>query len=219
MGVARAAALALIAALAATASAAPAPRGVDWASGLVTADGVGVADRHAPSPAVARGTSRRGAEDAARRELAALIAKLPIAGGGTVATRAKDPAVRARLDAAVAHAHAVAAEPETDGAWRVTMAVPIEAIRQALAGGPRALPPAGDAAPVAVVVAGASAATPAIGWTFAGVRAAAIFVSVAPAWAASAPHATAKRVKAGAIDLDLAGTTPTAATLFVVVQP
>ena len=50
---------------------------VDWATGLVTAEGVGIADRHAPSPAVARGTSRRGAEEAAKRALAEKIAALP----------------------------------------------------------------------------------------------------------------------------------------------
>ncbi|HEX4455249.1 MAG TPA: hypothetical protein VH143_30520, partial [Kofleriaceae bacterium] len=93
--------------------------GVDWATGLVTADGLGVADRHAPSPATARGTSRRVAEDAAKAELARAILALPVAGGGSVGKRAEtDPAVKPRLDAAVAHAYAVAAEPETDGAWR-----------------------------------------------------------------------------------------------------
>src|SRR5438132_5423526 len=57
---------------------------VDWGKGLVTAEGVGVADRHAPSPAVARGTSRRGAEDQARRAIAAELGKLPLAAGGKV---------------------------------------------------------------------------------------------------------------------------------------
>src|SRR5690349_4314239 len=32
---------------------------VDWAAGRITAGGTGLADRHAPSPAVAPGTSRR----------------------------------------------------------------------------------------------------------------------------------------------------------------
>ena len=96
---------------------------VDWAKGLVTAPGVGVADRHAPNPAVARGTSRRVAEDAARAKLATEVAALPVAGGGKVGDKAKDAAVKARLAAAVEHALELAAEPETDGAWRVTMAV------------------------------------------------------------------------------------------------
>src|ERR1043165_7863637 len=42
---------------------------VDWAAGLVIAGGTGIADRHAPSPAVALGTSRRGAEDDARQRI------------------------------------------------------------------------------------------------------------------------------------------------------
>src|SRR5215475_11949501 len=90
---------------------------VDWAQGLVTAQGVGVADRHAPNPAVARGTSRRGAEDAARAKLAVEIAALPVAAGGKVGDAAKDADVKARLTAAVDRAMTVAAEPETDGAW------------------------------------------------------------------------------------------------------
>src|SRR5688572_10692987 len=71
---------------------------VDWSRGLVIADGVGVADRHAPNPAVARGTSRRDAEDAARKVLEGKLGDLPLAGGGTVSARAKlDAAVKERL--------------------------------------------------------------------------------------------------------------------------
>ncbi len=61
-------------AIAALTSSARADVAVDWAKGLVTANGVGIADRHAPNPAVARGTSRRGAEDAARKKLADEVA-------------------------------------------------------------------------------------------------------------------------------------------------
>ena len=189
--------------------------GVDWASGLVTADGLGIADRHAPSPATARGTSRRVAEDAAKLELARAILALPIAGGGTVGKRAGgDPAVKPRLDAAVAHAYSVAAEPETDGAWRVTMAVPIEAIRQALDGS-RELAASGDSGASVIVVDGAAAAKPAIGYAVGGVHGAAIFVSDVPAWASGAPHVTAGKISAAAIDATATGATP--ATLFVIV--
>lgn len=186
---------------------------VDWARGLVTADGVGIADRHAPNPAVARGTSRRVAEDAGRHVLATKLGELPMAGGGTVAARAKDPAVKARLDAAVAGAYAIAAEPETDGAWRVTMAVPIEAIRQAI-DGPRELPAAGDSGSPIVIVDGAAKAKPAVGWTVGGLHAATVWVAEPPAWAASAPHAAATKVSGGAIEI--ASTGATAATLFVI---
>ena len=171
---------------------------VDWAAGLVTAEGVGIADRHAPSPAVARGTSRRGAEEAAKRELAAKIASLPVATGGTVGDRAK---------AAVDGAFAIAADPETDGAWRVTMAVPIEAIRIALAG-PRALPAGGDPGPAILVVDGVKA-KPAIGY----LDGAAIFVDKLPPWAKDAPHA--KGTLAGGA-ITVSGGTP--ATLYVIVN-
>jgi hypothetical protein len=180
---------------------------VDWAKGLVTADGVGVADRHAPNPAVARGTSRRAAEDAARAKLAAEVATLPLAGGGKVADHAKDPAVKARLAAAVDHALVVAGEPDTDGAWRVTMGVPIEAVRQAIVG-PRALAAAGDSGPAVIIVDGVTG-KPEVG----ALAAATLWVTEVPAWAKDAPHATGKRGKAGAID----GIDPQPQALYLVV--
>ena len=188
---------------------------VDWAAGRVVAGGTGIADRHAPSPAVALGTSRRGAEDAARHRLAAAIAGLPLAAGGTVADRLGDAAVKARIDAAVEAAIALAAEPETDGSWRVTLAVPLEAVRIALAA-PRPFAATGDRGPaVMIVVVDGSAARPAIGWTVAGIAAATLWVKDVPAWAKDAPRVTARAVRAGAIDADAAAATP--ATLFVVV--
>jgi hypothetical protein len=186
---------------------------VDWAAGRVIAGGTGIADRHAPSPAVALGTSRRGAEAAARRRIAAALGALPLAAGGALADRLSDPAIRARVDAAVAAALTIEAEPETDGSWHVTLAVPLEALHQALVG-PRALPPAGDRGP-AVIVVNAPAARPALGWTIGGHPAATLWVQQLPAWAKGAPRATARSVAAGTMDIDLA--TATAATLFVIV--
>jgi len=186
---------------------------VDWAAGWVIAGGTGIADRHAPSPAVALGTSRRGAEDAARQRIAARLGALPLAGGGTLAVRLGDAAVKARIDAALAAAVAVAAEPETDGSWRVTLAVPIEAIRIAIAG-PRALSASGDQGPPVVVVEGV-AARPAIGWTVAGVAGAAVWVKEVPAWAKTAPRIRARSARDGAIDAPATGTP---ATLFVFVE-
>ncbi len=174
---------------------------IDWAKGLVTAPGVGVADRHAPNPAVARGTSRRVAEDAARAKLEAEIAGLPVAGGGTVGAKAKDPAVKARLAAAVEHAVEIGAEPETDGAWRVVMAVPVEAVRQAIGDGPRVLGEAGDAPPPVVVVDGVGG-KPVVG----ALSAATVWVAEVPAWAKDAPHVNGKRGKGGAIEgIDVQG--------------
>ncbi|HEV7559252.1 MAG TPA: hypothetical protein VGO00_27445, partial [Kofleriaceae bacterium] len=140
---------------------------VDWAKGLVTATAAGVADRHAPSPSVARGTSRRGAEDAAKKLLAAEVAKLPLAAGGTVAGQA---AAKDRIARAVDAALTIDAEPETDGSWRVTLAVPIEAVRQAIAG-PRTLDPKGDSGPPIVIVDGVKV-KPSVGWTVGGIAAA-----------------------------------------------
>lgn len=188
----------------------PARADVDWGKGLVTAEGVGVADRHAPSPAVARGTSRRGAEDQARRVLAAEVGKLPLAGGGKVS----DKLAGDKLDKVVATAFAIAAEPDTDGAWRVTMAVPIEAVRQAIAGA-RAWPKDGDTGAPVVVIEGANA-KPAIGWKIGTADAATIWVDDVPAWAKDAPRVKAKTAKSGAIEIDRMSGGP--ATLFVVLR-
>ena len=190
-------AAAIVASLIATAAAEP-PR-VDWARGLVIADAVGVADRHAPNPAVARGTSRRGAEEAARKILAAEVAKLPLAGGGKVGDKAKAKEVKARLDAAIAAAITLDADPETDGAWHVTMAVPIEAVRLAL-DGPRTLAADGDSGPIVSIVEGMKG-KPAVG----ALAAATLWVTELPAWAKDAPKVDAK------------GLTPAPQTLYVIV--
>jgi hypothetical protein len=202
--------------VAALASSAHADVSIDWVKGLVTANGVGIADRHAPNPAVARGTSRRAAEEAARAQLAKGLGALPVAHGGTVGTHATGEA-KQRLERAVVDAIAVAAEPQTDGAWTVTMAVPIEAIRQALDAGPREVGKAGDKPPAIVIVDGVKA-KPAIGWTVGGVKAATIWVPAkdVPAWAKDAPHLTSTGAKAGAIEVT--GIVGGEATLYVIVQ-
>jgi hypothetical protein len=122
---------------------------IDWSRGVVTATGVGLADRHAPSPAVGRVASRRRAEDAARGKLAAALAQVPwIAGGSPEAL-----GVLAKRDGWLeTRAVVIDATLNPDGSWRVTLGLPIEAIRIGLAG-PRVLPTAGDRdAPRAVVI-------------------------------------------------------------------
>lgn len=174
-------ALVLIGALVAPAHAhAQAQAHVDWARGLVIADGVGIADRHAPNPAVARGTSRRAAEDRARAELATQVATLPVAAGGTVGVVAnRDPAVKVRVDRAVAEAVTLTADPQTDGAWYVTMAVPIERVRLAITGGPR-VATTDPGAPVAIL--DGKAPPRALG------AVPMLWVKTVPDYAKSAPH-------------------------------
>jgi hypothetical protein len=186
---------------------------IDWAAGRIVAGGTGIADRHAPSPAVALSTSRRGAEAIARQRIAAKLASLPLAAGGTLAGKLGERPIKARIDAAVDRAITVAAEPETDGSWHVTLAVPLEAIRQALAE-PRALPPGGDRGPPVVVVEGVTA-KPALGWTIGGAPAAALWVKDVPAWAKGAPRVRARSARAGAIAIEPAA--GGAATLYVFV--
>ena len=187
---------------------------VDWAAGLVIAGGTGIADRHAPSPAVALGTSRRGADQAAKQRIADKLATVPLASGGTLASKLGDAAIKARVAAVVDAAITVAADPETDGSWHVTLGVPIEALRQAIAG-PRALPAPGDAGPAVIVVDGVSA-KPAIGWTVGGTPAATLWVKDVPAWAKDAPRLRASGAKSGAIAVD--ATPGTASTLYVLIS-
>ncbi|MFN0253568.1 MAG: hypothetical protein ACKV2T_42265 [Kofleriaceae bacterium] len=194
-----------------TAGAAPV---VDWETGRVVETGVGLADRQAPNPAVARGPARRKAEDAARGALHKAVRALPVAGGGTVKDKLGDAAIAARIDRAIGAALTVSATPETDGAWTVTLAVPIEALRQALADGPRVLAKDGDTGPGVMVVEGASKATAAIGTTIGGTSAPIVWVKKLPTWAEKAPRIQARGAKPGAIDADTKGATPS--TLFVV---
>jgi hypothetical protein len=199
--------------LAATVSTARAD--VDWAKGLVTADGIGVANRAAPTPAAARGPARRMAEEAARKQLAAQLGALPLAHGGKLEAKLKDKDVKAELELAVANAIVVSADPETDGSWRVTMGVPIESLRQGLSGGARTIGAADDA-PAVVVIEGA-AVKPAIGYKVGDVEGPVVFVKEVPAWAKDAPRVKAKGGKGGAIDVDVKATKASAATLFVVI--
>jgi hypothetical protein len=178
---------------------------VDWAKGLVIAPGIGIANRHAPTPAAAREPARRMAEDAARKQLAQELPALPLAEGGTLADKLGDKQVAARIAAAVDHAITVEATPQTDGSWNVKLAVPLEAVRQAIAG-PRASK-ASDADPPIVIVEGL-AAKPSLGVAIGGVTGAALWVKAIPAWAKGAP-----RVKAGAASAPVGGPS----TLFVIV--
>ncbi|MEJ7599939.1 MAG: hypothetical protein WKG01_18680 [Kofleriaceae bacterium] len=172
---------------------------VDWSRGLVMANGVGIADRHAPNPATARGPARRAAEEAARRQLTAQLAALPLAAGGTLKSRLGDKANAERITRAVDRAIALSATLETDGSWRVTLGVPLEAIRLAL-DAPRELPAAGDPDLPIVIVEGVKQ-KPALGVTIGGLAAATLFAREVPAWAAAAPRVKATGGKAGAITL------------------
>lgn len=187
---------------------------VDWATGYIVARGIGIANRAAPTPAAARGPARRAAEDAARRELRAALPTLPLASGGTFAARSKDARTAAAIDAALATATVLAAEPETDGSWKVTLGLPIEAVRQALAGA-RVVTESDDALPV-VVVEGVTA-KPAVGYQIGALAAATVWPKAIPAWAKQAPRVKARSTARGSITVQLPAKA-TEATLFVLVQ-
>ena len=192
--------------------AAPAHADVDWARGFVTAKGIGIADRHAPTPAAAREPARRMAEDAARAKLAAELPGLPLAGGGTLKGKLADKTLKARIDRAVAAAMVLDATPETDGSWNVTLGVPIEAVRLAI-DGPRAFA-GSDGDPPVIVVEGVGA-KPAVGNLVGGVAAATLWVRDVPEWAKSAPRVKAVSAKGGTIELAAKQGGPS--TVFVLV--
>jgi hypothetical protein len=221
-------ALVVMCALAASADAAPwtaageGGTGIDWSAGMIVAKGVGPADRHAPSPAVARVGARRAAEEQARAKLMKAARALKIAGGGTVGAAVdKDDAAKARLKDEIERAPVIAADLITDGSSRVTIALGIEAVRQALSGA-RAV--SGDDES-AVWIVEAKAAKPAVGWkvevggtTWEG---AVIWTHERAEVVASSVAVTAKATSATDGVLSVSGPTapPPAGALVVVVVP
>jgi hypothetical protein len=213
VGVVRVAVIAVLAIAGNAHATPPAEATIDWAKGVVTANGLGVADRHAPSPAAAREPARRAAEDNARKLLAAQLPSLPLATGGTLKAKLADKAIEARIARAVAAAITVEATPQTDGSWNVTLAVPIEAVRQAIAGPRVTTKPDAD---VPVVIVEGVTAKPAIGYTLGGMTAASLWTKDVPAWAKDAPRVKATKTSSGAIELATKQGGP--ATLFVILQ-
>lgn len=206
MGVARWGACAVVAA------ASTAEADIDWARGAITADGIGIADRHAPSPAAAREPARRRAEDAARNALAAKIADLPLASGGKLAARLTDPAIKRGVEAAIAAARPIDAALETDGSWRVVMEVGIEAVRQAIEGVRTATVSDSD---VPVVIVEGVSARPALAMRIGGKPAATLWVREVPQWARDAPRVRATGASHGS--LALANEAGGGSTLYVLV--
>lgn len=190
---------------------------VDWTRGVVTARGLGPADRNAPGPAVARVGARRAALVQARARLLAAVKALPAAGGAL-----GDVAPPERLAREVELAPVVDEILGTDGSVKLAIAVGTEALRQAVTG-PRPAP-ADEAAPeVWTVDAGDRALAPLVGLALArgserwsgAVR----FATAAPA-GTTAHRATVTAIAAGGATLELDGPLPPAgAAVVVVVRP
>ncbi|MEZ4360166.1 MAG: hypothetical protein R3B48_08295 [Kofleriaceae bacterium] len=131
---------------------------VDWSAGLLLASGLGVADRHAPSPEVARPAARERAIAEATRALIAAARLLPVAGGRPLGELVDEPA----LARAAASASILSADPLVDGSWRVQLGLPLERLRQA-AQGARAAPDEGDRGIPLLVVRAPATVTPQLG--------------------------------------------------------
>jgi hypothetical protein len=137
---------------------------VDWTAGLVTARGASAADLQTPDPTVARIRAERIARNRARVELARAARSLRLASGGSVEDRAaRDRDVGGRLDRAVEAAADHHVEYGSDGSVEVSVALPIETVRQAVDGvaGPPEL--AGPKVSAVVVDAGRALAGPRLG--------------------------------------------------------
>jgi hypothetical protein len=117
---------------------------IDWTAGRITAVGVGAPDLRAPGPAVARVTTERIARREAEKRLLEVAAALPLAAGGQ--------ASGARLDAARRLVHDLEVRYSSDGSVEVTLALPLEAVRQALETQSAAAPTMDEIAPTAVIV-------------------------------------------------------------------
>jgi hypothetical protein len=138
---------------------------IDWTAGRLVAVGAAAADVRAPGPEIARVKAERDARSRAAAKLATAARALPLAGGGTIASAEKaDPAATARLDAALALARTVDVRRGSDGSSEVTLSVPLEALRSAVA--PQPTPAGSDTAPTAILVDG-SALSPVLGLTVA----------------------------------------------------
>jgi hypothetical protein len=150
------------------------------------------------------------AEDAARKQLAAQLPALPHARGGTVKDQlGASTAAAERIAKAVERAYTIAATPQTDGSWNVTLALPLEAVRQALDGGPRVQAAGGDLDPPVVIVEGVTT-KPALGYAIGRSAGPVVWRKDVPAWAKNAP-----RVKAGSLPTMNGGPS----TLHLVIRP
>jgi hypothetical protein len=183
---------------------------VDWSDGTITAKGVGPADRHAPAPAVARDAALAHAKAAAAKTLVAAAKALPGAHG-------LDDA--ALVDAA-SRATITTMDLGTDGSVTVQLAIPIEAVRVAIAG-PRATAPSVDPpAPVVIVDATKLKLKPQLGLAIGAWTGQVLFVDAMPAendprTGDHPVHRTATKASAGKLAID--GDPPAAGALAVVV--
>ena len=120
---------------------------LDWSAGLLIAKAVGLADRRAPAPDVARAAARSRGVAQARLRLGAALLELPWANGKTTAAQLSAGQLTMLVDAATVRM----AQPQTDGGWHIELQLPVEVVRQAVSG-TRALSHNGDDATVSVVV-------------------------------------------------------------------
>ncbi len=185
---------------------------VDWAAGVMIAKGVGLADRRAPTPDVARAAARSRGVAQARERLSAALLLVPWANGKGTAAQL----TATQLETLTGTAAIVAAQPQTDGGWQITLQLPLEAVRQA-ARGNRTLAVDGDvaAAPDVVLDARKLRVAPAVGLR---VDEGGAIVECATRWVTQWPGASTKisSVNAGVIKLSkTAGIKP--ATLCVII--
>ncbi|MBP9085237.1 MAG: hypothetical protein KBG15_03925 [Kofleriaceae bacterium] len=112
---------------------------IDWSAGLMVAKGLGLADRRAPAPDVARAAARSRGVAQARQRMSDALLLVPWADGKGSAAQLTSAQLATLVDMATLRA----AQPQTDGGWQIELQLSLEVLRQAVRGN-RKLPVAGD---------------------------------------------------------------------------
>jgi len=126
---------------------------IDWTRGLIVETGAAAGELRAPSPAVARVAALRRARQAARARLHKAAVGLSLAEGAPVSERvAADASLAARLDSAVQRTLDLDVDYSSDGSVVLSVGLPLEAVRGALAGATAPPGKQGAGAPSAIIV-------------------------------------------------------------------
>ena len=121
---------------------------VDWSAGVMVAKAVGLADRRAPAPDVARAAARSRGVTQARAHLRAALLLVPWANGKT----STEQLSAAELETLVAAATLGRAQPQTDGGWHIELQLPVEVVRQAVQGNRKRAVDGDDMVPPAIAL-------------------------------------------------------------------
>lgn len=107
---------------------------VDWTRGMIVAEGVAAADLRAPSPRVARVKAARQARASARKGLLRRARALALGERTVGAAADADESGAERLQKSVERAQQLSVSYASDGSVVLTLGLPLESVRTAVAG-------------------------------------------------------------------------------------